>query len=51
MIQYIACFIIKAMIGICAIGIFHDNPYDERLGYIIGGAIGITLAQYVAHYI
>ena len=51
MIIYIGCFISKIIIGSCAIAIFIDNPYDRRLGFFIGGAIGITLSQYITHFI
>lgn len=51
MIIYIGCFISKIIIGLCAIAIFIDNPYDKRLGFFIGGAIGITLSQYIVHFI
>ena len=50
MIMYIGCFISKIIIGSCAIAIFIDNPYNRRLGFFIGGAIGITLSQYVAYF-
>lgn len=51
MIIYIGCFISKIIIGLCAIAIFLDDPYDKRLGFFIGGAIGITLSQYIVHFI
>lgn len=51
MIIYIGCFITKIIIGLCAIAIFIDDPYDKRLGFFIGGAIGITLSQYIVHFI
>lgn len=50
MIIYIGCFISKIIIGSCAIAIFIDNPYDRKLGFLIGGAIGITLSQYITYF-
>lgn len=50
MIIYIGCFITKIIIGLCAIAIFIDNLYDRRLGFFIGGAIGITLSQYITYF-
>ena len=45
------CFIVKVLIGSVAIAMYMDDPKSKYVGYISGIALGITLSQYLAHYL
>ena len=49
--MYFICFIAKVLIGSAAIAVYMDHPKSKNVGYISGIAFGITLSQYLAHYI
>lgn len=49
--MYIVLFIVKGLLGCVAIAVYMDHPDSKLNGIFTGVALGITLAQYIYHYI
>lgn len=49
--MYIVWLIVKIIFGATAIAVYTDYPRSQYVGILSGIALGITLCQYLAHYV